>query len=95
MTQKKLNTIGLVGIGLVLIGVILLVVSSCASKTMEPFKDSPTLGHNGDPALIIEMPDGFNNLATKCVGGVRYTVIFHGNDNRGAVSMLGGPNNGC
>jgi hypothetical protein len=72
------------------------VVSSCGAKGQEPYKDAPVQGtHDRGAAKIIEMPDGFSNLATKCVGGVRYTVIYKGDDNRGSVSMLAGPNNGC
>ena len=82
-----------------LIGAILVFVAvalpGCSQKYQEPFKDAPQDGkHDSTPAKIIEMPDGFSNLASKCVGGVRYTVAYHGDHPYGAVNTLGG-DNGC
>jgi hypothetical protein len=62
-------------------------------KANEPYKDAPRDGANNDPAMIIEMPDGFSNLATKCVSGVRYTVAYKGDDNRASVTTVLDP--GC
>ena len=46
-----------------------IVVSSAGcGKFTEPFKDAPVSGHNGEPAEIMEMPDGFNNVSEKCDG---------------------------
>jgi hypothetical protein len=71
------------------LGAAALVLTGCSfDKSTEPFKDAPRQGSDASPAKVIQMPDGFNNLATKCVDGVRYTVIFHANDNRGAVSTI-------
>lgn len=72
-----------------------LLLGGCSQKGREPFRDAPQDGrHDNNPAKIIEMPDGFSNLATKCVDGVRYTVAFKGDLNRAALSTLGG-DNGC
>lgn len=57
-------------------------------KANEPFKDAPRNGSNGDPALVIYMPDGFSNLATKCVNGDRYTVAYHGDHAYGSVNVV-------
>lgn len=72
-----------------------MLLSSCSQKAQEPFRDAGTSGHDSGKALVIEMPDGFSNLATKCVNGIRYTVTYHGDHAYGAVSVTGGPNNGC
>lgn len=84
----------LIGVGIAGTGIIFL--TGCGfQKYTEPFKDAPTSGHDGTPAEVIEMPDGFSNLSTKCVGGIRYTVIYHGDNKYGSVSVVPGPNNGC
>lgn len=72
-----------------------LLLGACSQKFQEPFKDAPQDGHHDNtPAKVIEMPDGFSNISTKCVGGVRYTVTYHGDRAYGAVSVTGG-DNGC
>lgn len=84
-------TVALAGVGL-------LALSACGlggDKANEPFKDAGRAGSDGSPAVVIYMPDGFSNLATKCVHGVRYTVAYHGDSAYGAVTTLGGPGNGC
>ena len=61
-------------------------------KYAEPWKDAPRGGTFDGPADVVTMPDGFNNLATKCgPGGMRYTVIYHGNGPYGAVSVTPDP----
>lgn len=65
------------------------ILTGCSEKTKEPFKDAPQEEErNSDPAQVIEMPDGFSNLATKCDHGNRIYVIYKGDDNRGAVSVV-------
>ncbi len=45
---------------------VVLTASACGMKATEPFRDSPRSSYtNSDGADVIEMPDGFNNLATK------------------------------
>jgi hypothetical protein len=75
-----------------------IVLAACGlggDKLNEPFKDAGRKGSDGSPAMVIYMPDGFSNLATKCINGVRYTVAYHGDHAYGAVTTLGGPGNGC
>ncbi|MDI5965812.1 hypothetical protein [Streptantibioticus silvisoli] len=66
-----------------------LALAGCsADKTAEPFKDSPRNGTNNNPAEVITMPDGFNNIASKCDGPNRVYVTYHGDDKYGAVAVV-------
>ena len=87
MTKMNKKIAGMVAAGAVVLGMGL---GGC-SKFTEPFKDAPTAGHNNAPALIIEMPDGFSNVATKCVGDIRYTVTYHNDKPYGAVTTVVDP----
>lgn len=71
--------------------VAVLSLGACSQKAVEPFRDAPTAGHDNKPAQIIEMPDGFSNLATKCVNGMRYTVAYHGDHSYGAINVAPDP----
>lgn len=75
------------------VAVVPFVLAGCLEKHTEPFKDSPTSKvRNSDPADVIEMPDGFSNLATKCDGhGHRIYSAFHGDDNRAALAVVVDP----
>lgn len=67
----------------------LVVLTSGCSKAIEPFRDAKVSGHNDKPAEVINMPDGFNNVATKCDGhGHRVFVIYHGDKAYGAVTVV-------
>jgi predicted RecA/RadA family phage recombinase len=62
------------------------------TKYTEPFQDAPrTATSDTSAAQVITMPDGFSNLATKCVGGMRYTVAYHGDNAYGAISVVADP----
>lgn len=68
--------------------------AGCGSdKSQEPFKDAPRSGQNNDdPAEVINMPDGFSNLATKCDGhGHRVYVVYHGDHTYGSVTAINDP----
>lgn len=59
-------------------------VAACGNKFTQPFQDAPRANPtNTAPAQIIEMPDGFNNLATKCDHGYRIWVSYHGDGGYG------------
>ena len=61
-----------------------LVATGCGNKFQQPFKDAPRTGTvNSQPAEVIYMPDGFNNLATKCDHGNRIYVSYHGDSSYG------------
>lgn len=63
-------------------------LSGCAKMT-EPFKDAPRSGvTNEEPADVVQMPDGFNNLATKCDHGNRVYVTYHGDSAYGSVTVV-------
>lgn len=71
-----------------------LVVAGCGmggDKATEPYQDAPRSGLDNSPALIGTMPDGFSNFATKCIGDVRVTVVYHGDSSYGAVSTVVDP----
>lgn len=75
-------------------GAILIVTSIAAcgvgDKNNEPFKDAGRTGNDSSPAMTVDMPDGFSNLATKCIEGthVRVTVAYHGDSSYGSVSSI-------
>lgn len=69
-------------------------IAGCGlDKATEPYKDAPRGDTNKNPADIIEMPDGFNNLATKCDHGFRIYVTYHSDSPYGAVAAV--PDSSC
>jgi hypothetical protein len=69
----------------------LVALSGCGEKYTEPFRDSPRSGTvNRAPADVIEMPDGFNNLSTKCDHGNRLYVTYHADAAYGSVTVVKG-----
>lgn len=62
-------------------------LGGCA-KAMEPYQDAPTGQRNTVPADLINMPDGYSNVATKCDHGNRIYVAFKGDDNRAAIAVV-------
>lgn len=84
MTKWKKALVGSAVLGGVLLG-----TTGCLDKAMEPYKDAPRSGTtNNAPADVIEFPDGFSNLATKCDHGNRVYVAFKGDMNRAAVAVV-------
>ena len=71
------------------LGVVILVLATgaCSKKATEPFRDAPVSGHNDGRAEIINMPDGFNNIASKCDGPNRVYSIYHADSAYGAVAV--------
>lgn len=70
---------------------VLLGTAGCdwSDKVTEPFKDSPRSSRADEsPADVITMPDGFSNLATKCVDGNRYTVAYHGDAPYASINVV-------
>ena len=86
MNRLRGNATLLVMAGVAIV-LLLVVLSSCA-KANEPFKDAPTSGRNDSPAQIIEMPDGFSNLAGKCDGQNYVYVVFHGDNKYGSIAVV-------
>lgn len=66
-----------------------LTLASCGlTKAQEPFQDAPRGVTNSSPADVIEMPDGFSNVATKCDHGNRVYVVFKNDNPYGAISVV-------
>lgn len=70
-----------------------LVLSGCSE---EQNRDAPRESvDDTSPAKVIQMPDGFSNIATKCIPGthIRIASIYHWSNSEtgasyGAVSMV-------
>lgn len=45
-------------------------LAGCGANDAKGYGDAPVKGRHGEdsPATVYNMPDGFGNLATKCVG---------------------------
>ncbi len=72
-------------------GVLALALAGCdwGDKVAEPYQDAKRSGNtNSTPADVIEMPDGFSNLAAKCDGPNRVYVAFHGDSAYGAMAVV-------
>lgn len=67
---------------------VLVSLTACNSKAVEPFQDSGVAGRDKSPATVLDMPDGFSNVATKCDGPNRVYVIFHSDSAYGSVSVV-------
>ncbi len=85
------------GVGVTLAaGAIAVAVSGCfssTSKAAQPFNDAGNLGTDKAPAITLAMPDGFNNLAAKCVGHDGVYTLFHGDNTYGAAVVVPGDPN--
>lgn len=72
-----------------LIAAAVLALAGCSNKQRQQFNDAPRQAvQNNDPAQIITMPDGFNNVASKCDGPNRVYVVFHSDSAYGSVSVV-------
>jgi hypothetical protein len=61
------------------------------SKQAQPFNDAPTKGQPDlTAARIYAMPDGFNNVAIKCIPGTHSGIatLYHANANYGGVVIF-------
>lgn len=62
---------------------------ACSEKNKEPFRDADQQDpRNSGPAQVIEMPDGFSNVATKCDHGNRIYVAFHGDGKYASIAIV-------
>lgn len=67
----------------------LALLTGCANKFTEPFKDAPRSGHdNGAPMDVIRMSDGFSNVGAKCDGPNRVYVAYHGDHPYASVFVV-------
>jgi hypothetical protein len=65
-------------------------VAGCdeSSKVSQPFNDAPVERVDDGEATIVSMPDGFNNLAFKCVGNTLFATTYHGDSPYGSVTVI-------
>ena len=64
-----------------------LTLSGCG-KLVEPYNDANVSGQNRGAAEVVNMPDGFSNVATKCDHGNRIYVAYHGNSAYAAIAVV-------
>ena len=57
-------------------------------KFVEPYNDAPVNGQNKGAAEVVNMPDGFSNVATKCDHGNRIYVAYHGDSAYAAIAVV-------
>lgn len=92
MNKKSIATAGV-------IGAVVFSLSGCniGNKAMQPYKDAGRNGEDNSPALIVLMPDGFSNAATKCIPGtsVRITSAYHGDSSYASVTTVIDPSCGA
>jgi len=78
------------------VGVLLLMLAGCSSSGPGSYDDkhgkgdAPVAGQKGDdsPASVTNMPDGFGNVATKCVAGAPGWRVFVTTNTGYAPSMM-------
>ena len=71
--------------------VFVIAVSGCSSYDDKHGKgDAPVAGNKGDdsPATVTNLPDGFGNIATKCVAGASGWRVFVTTNTSSAPSMM-------
>jgi len=74
----------------VLFAVLAVLAAACGTgKATEPFRDGPVSSQNDAPSVEVLMPDGFSNMAVKCVApGILGASAYHGDANRAAVALV-------
>lgn len=66
--------------------------TGCSQKAMEPWNDAPIAHKDDSAAEVYSMPDGFNNVASKCDGhGHRMFTLYHGDSTYGGVAVVADP----
>lgn len=84
-----MNKKRLISLAALAVGVTIATTAAGCDKYNEPYRDAPrTNTSNVAPAQVITMPDGFNNLASKCDGPNRVYVVYHGDHTYGSVAVV-------
>src|SRR4029453_4331946 len=76
---------------LILLAIVIMTIGlsgACSGKQLERYNDAPVGVQNTGPADVMNMPDGFSNVATKCDHGNRVYVIFHNDAAYGSVAVV-------
>lgn len=76
-----------VGIAAAIAALSVAALTGCG-KFVEPYNDAPVGSQNKAPADVVNMPDGFSNVATKCDHGNRVYVIYHGDEAYGSLAVM-------
>jgi len=63
-------------------------LGGCSNKGTEWNKDAPISERDDSGASVLNFPDGFSNVATKCDGPNRVYVIFHSSGSYGSISVV-------
>ncbi|HXK36056.1 MAG TPA: membrane lipoprotein lipid attachment site-containing protein [Candidatus Paceibacterota bacterium] len=71
-----------------LLGIIALLSGCGSTKMTEWNKDAPISTRDDSPAEVINFPDGYSNVASKCNHGNRLYVLYHGDGSFGAVTVV-------
>lgn len=78
----------IVAVGFAAAAIMSLAACGADSKFTEQYQDAPVSGRDDSAAVIINMPDGFANIATKCYNGDRIYVIRDGSSAvRGGIAI--------
>lgn len=74
-----------IAVGAAVLGAVL-ALAGCGANDAKGYGDAPVKGRQGEdsPATVYNMPDGFGNLATKCVGSGNRAYV---------TTNSGGPSN--
>lgn len=89
MRRVSKRNLGALALGLAIgLPITFLGIAACSGKTLEPFNDAPVGVQNTTPADVLNFPDGFSNVSTKCDHGNRVYVIFHSNSPYGSVAVV-------
>lgn len=67
----------------------LLLVTGCGNKANESSQDSGINARDTSGAEILNFPDGFTNVATKCSHGDRVFVAFHNDGSYASIAVVG------
>ena len=71
--MKKSKIVVAVAVAVLSVGGLSACGDSGFDSFQEQFKDAPIGDRVNEKVTIIEMPDGYANIATVCVNGVRYS----------------------
>jgi hypothetical protein len=75
-------------VAVLLAAVALAVTLTGCGKAMEPYNDAPVGTQNTGKADVINFPDGFSNVSTKCDHGNRVYVAFHADSAYAAIAVV-------
>lgn len=90
-TRSENTLLGVAVAGLATAAITALVggCSSNTGKASQPFLDAGQTGKvDMTRAITLAMPDGFNNVAAKCIGHNGLYVTYHGDSPYGSITVV-------